>query len=328
MKKYILKVLLILFLIQYLYAQPKIIFDTDFGADADDLGALVMLHNFVEKGECELLAVMNWNLEQHTAAAIDAVNRFYNHPDIAIGSRKGQTFNTGWNYNKAIADAFEYKRTYDDVPEALPLYRRILSRSEDKSITIVTVGPLKNIQDLLQSSADTISEMSGKKLLEKKVKEFVIMGGHFPSGENEWNFDGEMPGVTKFVLENLPVAVTFSGYEVGEAIKTGEVFNRIEQNHPLYIGFMHFSQNAPWIKENFKGNILNNSTFDQTAVLYAVRNGSGLYWEKISNGYCQADSSGGNRWITGKDSNHSYLKLIYPAVKMADYIESLMLNNF
>ena len=154
------------------------------------------------------------------------------------------------------------------------------------------------------------------------------MGGQFPSGDNEWNFDGDMPGVTKFVLENITVPVTFSGFEVGDSIKTGEVFNMLDEHHPLYIGFMHFSQNAPWIKEYFKGTILNNSTYDQTAVLYAVRNGVGLYWQKVGNGYCLADSSGGNQWISGASSNHSFLKLIYPADDLARIIESFMLNDF
>jgi hypothetical protein len=38
-------------------AQPKIIFDTDFGGDTDDFGALAMLHYLMHKGECEILAV-------------------------------------------------------------------------------------------------------------------------------------------------------------------------------------------------------------------------------------------------------------------------------
>jgi len=38
-------------------AKVKIIFDTDFGGDADDLGALAMLHNLHNKGECELLGM-------------------------------------------------------------------------------------------------------------------------------------------------------------------------------------------------------------------------------------------------------------------------------
>ena len=68
--------LLLLFPVGLGQAQPKIIFDTDFGGDADDLGALVMLHHFMNRGECDLLAVMCWNVEPSAVSAIDAVNRF------------------------------------------------------------------------------------------------------------------------------------------------------------------------------------------------------------------------------------------------------------
>ena len=46
--------LLFIFYSTTTFAQPKIIFDTDFGGDADDLGALAMLHNFIDKGESKL----------------------------------------------------------------------------------------------------------------------------------------------------------------------------------------------------------------------------------------------------------------------------------
>jgi len=57
MKKLKISVLAILILCSQLsFSQPKIIFDTDIGGDADDLGALAMLHNYVKRGDCELLA--------------------------------------------------------------------------------------------------------------------------------------------------------------------------------------------------------------------------------------------------------------------------------
>lgn len=57
-------------------AQPKIIFDTNFGGDADDLGALAMLHHLMHEGECEILAVMCWSTEKYAVSAIDAVHRY------------------------------------------------------------------------------------------------------------------------------------------------------------------------------------------------------------------------------------------------------------
>ena len=309
-------------------AQVKIIFDTDIGGDADDLGALVMLHNFMQRGECELLAVMCWSTEKYSVPAIDAVNRFYNHPDIPIGVRKEGVHVNHWNYGKSIADKFDYELTYESAHETTDLYRKILSQSVDSSIVLVTVGPLKNLQNLINSSQDKWSPLTGKELLHKKVKEISMMGGKFPAGENEWNFNGDMPGVTKYVLENIEIPITFSGFEVGVAIKTGKVFNKLDKNTPLYIGFNYFSEHAPWIKSAFKGEVLDNSTFDQTSVLYAVKGGIGTYWDRIDGGVCEADDHGGNVWISPAKSNHSYLKLLNNEKELEIIIETIMLNNF
>ena len=310
------------------FSQVKIIFDTDIGGDSDDLGALAMLHTYIDRGDCELLAIMCWQLEEYAVAAIDAVNRFYKHPDIPIGLRRGQYHHDEWYYNKPIADRFPHSRSNKDADDAVRLYRKILSENKDKSIIIVTVGPLKNIQDLIESEPDNFSELDGKMLIEKKVKEFVIMGGGFPESKNEWNFDGDMPGVTEFVIENIPVPVTFSGFEVGLVIKTGQVFNDIDPESPLFVGYMHFSEHAPWVKDRFEGKILDNASFDQTAVLYAVQGGLGEYWEKVENGYCKPDKDGGNKWLSGASSDHAYLKLIADPEDMASLIEKIMLNDF
>jgi len=320
--------LLVVFISLGTFAQPKIIFDTDIGGDADDLGAIAMLHNYVSRGDCELLAIMSWSNDKFAVPAIDALNRFYLHPNIPIGVRKDGTSTSPNNYNQAIANNFEYKLTYDDVPETVDLYRKILSSATDTSITIVAVGPLKNIERLLKSKADKYSPINGADLISKKVKEFVIMGGKFPKGENEWNFNGNMPGVTKYVLNNLKVPVVFSGFELGVKIQTGAIFNEIDKETPLYQGFMYFSEHAPWMKDQFKGKILNNSTFDQTAVLYAVNGGVGVLWEKVTGGFCEADDTGGNRWVKRENSNHSYLKLIEKPEFMELLIEAIMLNKF
>lgn len=329
MKRY-LPLLILLFVIMNstsLLAQPKIIFDTDIGGDADDLGALAMLHTFIKRGDCELLAIMSWTLEENAVSAIDAIDRFYLHPNIPIGTRKGETFKDESNYNRVIAENFPFKLTYNDVPDATDLYRKILSAAADTSITIVTTGPLKNIENLIKSGPDKYSPLKGSELISKKVKEFVMMGGQFPKGKNEWNFNGDMPGVTKFVLENLKVPITFSGFELGSQIKTGEIFDNIDHETPLYIGFLYFSGHAPWIKADFKGKILPNSTFDQTAILYAVKGGVGEYWDRITGGYCEADDHGGNKWVNSKDSNQSYLKLKESPEVMATLIEVLMLDK-
>jgi inosine-uridine nucleoside N-ribohydrolase len=312
-------------------APVKIIFDTDFGADADDLGAIAMLHNFHNKGECELLAIMLWNTEQFTVPAIDAINRYYDNPEIAIGVRSHETHTLDWQHARPIAEAFPHELTNKDVPLALDLYRKILSAQPDQSVVIVITGPMANIRDLILSQPDEYSPLTGKELIEQKVKEFSIMGGKFPSGENEWNFNGDMPGVTKFVLENLTVPIVFSGYEIGVQIPTGPRLVEAGKESPLYVGYQYFSIHAPWMKQFYQeGKITPNATYDQTSVLYTVRGGVGEYWDLVENGICVADSTGGNYWkeINDQPTNHAYLVLKKKPEEMAEIIYSFMLNDF
>ena len=306
----------------------KIIFDTDFGGDADDLGALAMLNHFHNKGEAELLGIVCWNLEKYSISALDAVNTYYGNPNIEIGRRRGKPHETPWNHSKIIANNLEHDLSLNNVPDATKLYRKLLSKSDDNSVVIVAVGPLMNIKNLIDSKPDEFSNMYGMDLINKKIKEFVIMGGNFPTSKYEWNFDGNMPGITKYVLEHIELPITFLGAELGSNLKTGEVFNELPKDSPLYLGFFHFSKYAPWMNHQFKGEIYDNATFDQTAVLYAIRNGIGKYWHKVENGLCVADSLGGNSWIPKSDSNHSYLVLDMDKQEIELELEAFMLGDF
>ena len=154
------------------------------------------------------------------------------------------------------------------------------------------------------------------------------MGGEYPEGDQEWNFWGSMEGVTRSVFEKVDLPVVFTGYEIGVKVKTGSIFNKIPKYHPLYLGYYHFSKNAPWMEEYFKGGILDNSTYDQTAVLYAVRGGVGTYWDKVTNGFNEIDENGSNRWIDGEPTNQSYLRLIAEPDGLAEKIEEYMLFDF
>jgi uncharacterized protein (DUF736 family) len=61
--------------------------------------------------------------------------------------------------------------------------------------------------------------------------------------------------------------------------------------------------------------------------LYAVRSGTEIYWDKVSNGICVPDEKGGNTWKQAENSNHSYLKLTMDQDEVARAIEGMMLGD-
>ncbi len=313
-------------------APPQIIFDTDFGGDADDLGAVAMLHHYADRGEIDLLAIVSWSNEQYAVPALAATNRFYGRPSLRLGVREVEPWRTQWNYSKSIAEQFPYdQKVVERATPSVELYRQLLHAAAPRSITLVTVGPLANIRNLLRSQPDSISDLSGAQLVEAKVDRLIIMGGQFPDGVTangpEWNFDGNMKGVTQEVLEAVKRPVIFSGYEVGEALRYGTALNQHPKNTPLYVGYKYFSEHAPWMKQDYAGEILDNASFDQTAVMYVAIGGEGVHWTLSEPGILTVDESGAGTWSDNPSGNHRYLILTEDKSATVSHIATAMTHR-
>ncbi|MCR9195993.1 MAG: nucleoside hydrolase [Hyphomonas sp.] len=307
---------------------PIIIFETDFGGDADDLGAIAMLHKFADEGVIDLQAIILWSNEQYAVPALAAVNQYYGRAEMSVGVRETAPWRTDWNHTKIIADEMPYNPAHVEAVEpAVALYRKLLAAADDQSVTIVTVGPLANIQNLLQSPADSHSPLSGQDLVDQKVERFVIMGGQFPEGRTtngaEWNFDGNMPGVTQYVLSNILRPIVFSGFEVGDALRVGRELNDHPKDTPIYLGYKYFSEHAPWMKTDYKGEILDNASFDQTAVMYAALGNGDAFWTLSQPGTLTADADGYATWSEHPDGKHRYMIL----TDRTDHTEAYILEG-
>jgi hypothetical protein len=70
-------------------AAEKVIFDTDIGGDIDDAGAMAVLHTLMRRDDIQLLAIGVVNGHVNTVPYVDAINTFFGHPDLPIGTLKG-----------------------------------------------------------------------------------------------------------------------------------------------------------------------------------------------------------------------------------------------
>jgi len=293
----------------------KIIFDTDIGGDWDDMGALAVLHSFVNSGEAEILA-MGVSAIGHTAkwgpSCVDAVNTYYNRPDIPIGICEGGLDYPDSPYNKQISE--EFPNEMDTLYNAAKLYRKVLAIQADTSVVLITVGYFENVAELLNSTADNFSKLSGVELVNKKVKLWVCMGGIFPDGGTECNTTSS-PIQTKFAIDNWPRPILFSGMEIGSKIHTGSRLVELPELNPIRRAY-----------EISGGLGHEHASFDQTAVLAAIRNPE-LYWEIIGNGYVSMSSNWliGNQWHATPDKGHAYLKEDMSHEEVAKVLDSLML---
>ena len=304
----------------------KIIFDTDMLTDPEDVNALCLLNAFADEGEAEILACVANGHEANRAsgAAIDVVNTFYHRPDIPIGTYKGGYTNKKSTYTPILRDSFPHDAPSDDeLPDALAVYRETLSKQPDRSVVIISVGFLLNLQNLMNSKPDKFSDLDGKDLIRTKVKELVVMGGKYPEGR-EYNFYyGGVASAAKDVVENWPdeVPIMFSGYEIGEKIISGKNYKYQLAFSPLLIA----------LKNAYDAISHGRESWDETAVIYGIRGLSYKgkeYWKAQSEGSVLVDCiNGSNKWISSPDKNQSYLIQSMDPDSLGLFMENLILKS-
>jgi hypothetical protein len=294
-------------------AEPaRVIFDTDLSSDVDDVGAVAVLHALADAGEAEILGMGICVNDAASAPCLNALNTFYGRPDIPIGVLPGTGKDSPSKYTRGVAAEFPH-RLAADAPHAVALYRRLLAGQGDRSVVFVSVGPLTNMAALLASPPDEHSDMTGRALVEKKVRTWVAMGGTFVAGR-EFNFYVDAPATSR-TIEAWPTPIVFSGFEIGQGIGTGAGLRNTPTPNPVRRAY-----------ELFNG-LTDRSSWDQTAVLYAVRGLAGkldAMWELSPSGSVTVSADGANKWQAVPDRSHRYLVAKMPAADVARAIEALM----
>lgn len=298
----------------------QVIFDTDIGPDYDDVGAIAMLNNMADKGEVDILATISCNHHYLTGPTLEIFNTYFKRPYVPIAVPKGLAANLGatQKWPQILMEKYPHKfNTNDDFPNAVTLYRKILSEAKDSSIVIVAVGFLTNLSDLLNSPKDKISNQTGFELVSKKVKKLVSMAGKFPEGR-EYNVYKDTVSAIN-VFNNWPTEVIFSGWEIGNEIKTGLrlINNKKLHNSPVKDTYAH---SIPMQKQDAEGRM----SWDQTAVLVGIR-GADPYFG-VRQGTARIGNNGQNYWIDDSSGKHYYLIQKMEYKKLTNEIEDLMMR--
>ena len=292
----------------------RVILDTDLPSDVDDVGAVAVLHALADQGEVEILGMGISSHDAAGATCLDALNTFYRRPDIPIGVMRGSGTESPSKYARRVTEEFPHRlASAAAAPRAVALYRRLLARQPDRSVVFVSIGPLTNIADLLDSQADDSSDLAGRALVEKKVRTWVAMGARFPSGR-EFNFYSDA-AATRRAVKDWPTPIVFSGFEIGQPIGTGAGLRDLPATNPVRRAY-----------ELFNG-LTDRSSWDQTAVLYAVRGLGGkldVMWDLSPSGNVVVLADGESRWLDDPDRGHRYLIAKMPAADVARAIEALM----
>lgn len=308
--------------------KPLLIFDTDMDTDCDDAGALAVLCEYAKRGRAELLGIVTDVPVRHAAPCCEVIGTHYgmqcpigavpaaSYPaeetDRYVRYRAHHEHCTPMRYNRILAP--RVGKTDADYPTAANLYRELLANAADASVTIVCVGTLTALAELLETGPDGISSLSGTELLAKKAKQIISMGYPNKTGDN-FNWEMDAPAAELFFAQ-CPVPVVVSGY--GGSIITGGTLSGIfPADHPVRVAYETFTG----------GPNRGRSSWDLIAVLHAVEPDAPVLRteEKGTCRFCAAEAR--SYWEAGERPDRELL----PAVNdedLAAYLEARLTGEF
>lgn len=297
-----------------------IIFDSDIGPDYDDVGAITILHAMAQKGEARILATVASNQYEGIAAILNVFNTYWSQSDIPIGVSGAHAVDMrdSQHWTDTLLAKYPHAiKSNNEVAGAVEIYRKILAAQPDTSVTVLTVGFLTNLADLLKSSGDQYSALNGLDLVKKKVKLLVSMAGVFPSGR-EFNVYNDSTA-SQYTFDHWPTKIIFSGFEIGKQIKTGLplIHNASIQQDPAKDVF---SICIPLSPEDSAGRM----SWDEVTTLVAVR-GYQPYFT-LQEGRIKVNADGSNSW-DDKAHGQYYLVQKDSPEKIADLINDLMMEQ-
>ena len=271
----------------------KMIYETDICSDVDDVGALAVLHALADNGEVEILAVSFNERHPSGADAIRAINTWYNRGEIPVGIYKGDLADPDPSRYLAKVANFPHDPPAVKTPSSLELYQQVLGEQPDNSVTIVSVGFLNNLYDLLKADPNLVSQ---------KVTELVVIALLIDDPFNTRQHN--LVDKSADVIRNWPTRLVISQH--GETVLTGSRLADAPPENPVREAYYW------WANGKYTG----RSSWDQLAVLYGVRGVSDCFTEitegkgRLSNGYEWEMEPGFRTYLDPKVSDSEFVRIV------------------
>lgn len=285
-----------------------IILDTDINTDCGDAGALALLHAFADSDEAKILGIGVCVSNPDVPHAVQAINEYYGRADISIAQyQNGPEIEKTGHAFVAPLRAMAKKQT-ENFPSTTRLYRELLAKQPDNSVTFAAIGFMNTLHQLLLSEPDEYSTLNGLGLVRTKVKQLVVMGGQYPNSQSithyggaEYNFH-RAPASAVYVCDNWPTPIVFSGFEVGDTIIAGRSIAKTPEYNPVRKAY------------ELDGFPNGRSGWDETVVFYAIcgKAYKGVqYFEEVCGTNVLVPDTGANHFVEGA-GRHYYLKKSLP----------------
>jgi hypothetical protein len=275
----------------------RIIIDSDLSLWWDDATALGMANVLQQQGKVEILAVMSDIRNPVAAAALDAIDTAYGHSRIPVGAVADSSANAAAHgYSDVLAEELPHAiRNSTDAQPAVDLYRHVLAKQPDHSVTVVAIGGDTNLAALLRSGPGQGSSLQGRALVARKVKGLVIEDGLFPTGGPPLTNEHLDIAATQQLVspDGWPTSMAWVDGFTGANTKVGgELCTGVPPKNPMRIVYTKLFGCGP----------PGDGDWDGPTLLYAVDGAPGAFTVLGQGGAANVNPQGGLTW--GSDAGH------------------------
>ena len=174
----------------------RFIIDTDLGSSTDDVATICMAYSYMRQSRAELLGIVVDRMGEQNVVFADVLNTYFGFPDIPIGLccngvENPQIF-TDYaglvNIRNSNGERL-YRRSASEFLDDHKLYRKILASQPDNTVTVISIGFLTSLANLLVSQPDEYSDLNGVELARRKIKQIIIMGGKFDEADKTGEYN-------------------------------------------------------------------------------------------------------------------------------------------
>lgn len=165
-----------------------VIIDTDMSSDVGDATALAHAAAMHNAGIIDILAVVVSTSNTKAPGAVDALLTYFGistnqTTGVKIGCWKGAAFDPDPHpaWTAAMYDGFSHPNTglASTVSDGKDVFRQVLAARSTNDVHMIALGPLNAVAELMNSSADGHSALTGSQLVAAKCAVMYLMGGKF-----------------------------------------------------------------------------------------------------------------------------------------------------
>lgn len=298
------------------------ILGTDWWTDCDDAVAVRLLARAHKAGKICIRGIGINACMEYSVSSLDGFLHTEGVYDIPIGiDVKATDFGGKPPYQKRLASIRSKYNDNTEAEDAVRLYRRILSESNEK-IEIIEIGYMNVISAVIESRPDDISDMTGIKLIEEKVSKIWVMAGKWDEAcgkENNFARNERSRVAGNVFCEKCPVPVTFLGWEVGFDVITGDDLNEDDILKKILCDHGSSNGRSSWDPML----VMLALTGDEAAAGYDVVCGKAEVNKLNGENNFYPSNNGKHKYVIKKENNEYYKNQInaFVASKLFDFID-------